>query len=86
MRAFLDAVLAFIGATSLTDEEFGFCEGEIDDTSDDIANYETLLGVLDLRESVSSMKQRLQYYYLAMGVAVEDPSNAKTNILIGSAL
>jgi hypothetical protein len=86
MREFLDAVLAFIGSTSLTDEEYGFCQGEIDDTSDNVANYETLLGVLDLREAVSSMKQRLQYYYLAKGVEVDDPSNAKSNILIGSAL
>jgi hypothetical protein len=86
MRAFLDAVLSFIGATSLTDEEFAYCEEQIEDTSDNVANYNTLLGVLDLRESVSSMKKRLEYYYLAKGVAVEESSNAKSNIFIGGEL
>lgn len=86
MRAFLDAVLSFIGATSLTDIEFEFVEGEQEDTSDQLKNYQTLDSVLDSRESVSSLRDRLRYYYLAKGVAVGELETGKSNILIGAPL
>lgn len=84
MRAILDAILSFIGATSLTDLEFAGIG--LDDTSDDLANYEALLGVLDSRELVSGMQKRLQYYYVAKGVDVPVADLGKSNILIGAPL
>lgn len=81
MRDILNAVLAFIGATSLTDLEYAGLP--IENSSDDVANYNALLGVLDSRESVSNLPQRLQFYYEAKGVAVIAPQTGKSNILIG---
>lgn len=86
MRAFLDAILAFIGATSLTDLEFEYCDEQLSDTLDSLKNYTTLDAVLAARESVSSMRERLRYYYLAKGVAVGEVSEGKSNILIGAPL
>lgn len=84
MRAILNAILSFIGSTSLTDNEYDSLE--IEDTSDDLANYEALLAVLDSREDVSTQKERLEQYYLAKGVAVSEPVVAKSNILVGGEL
>ncbi len=85
MRAFLDAVLSFIGATSLTDDEFAVCDGMLEDTSDNLKNYQALDTVLESRESVSSNRDRLRYYYLAKGVEVEELKGI-SNILIGAPL
>lgn len=84
MRELLDAILAFIGAESFTDEEFDALL--IENTSDQIANYGALLRLLNSRESLSSMKDRLLFYYKAKGVAVPEPDVAKSNVLMGGAL
>lgn len=84
MRAILDAILAFIGAESLTDSEFDSID--LEDASNDVDNYNALLAILDLRESVSSMQDRLRYYYLAKGVSVSEVSSGKSNILVGAEL
>lgn len=84
MRAILDAILLFIGAESLTDLEYSSIE--LDSAGYNEETYAALLGVLDSRESVSSMKERLKYTFLAKGVAVEDPDSAKSNIFIGAEL
>jgi hypothetical protein len=34
MRAILNAILSFIGAESLTDEEYEYCETNIDDSDE----------------------------------------------------
>lgn len=86
MRAIFDAILAFIGATSLTDSEFEYCDEQLSDALDSLKNYETLDAVLAARESVSSERDRLRYYYLAKGVAVGELTKGKSNILIGAPL
>ena len=87
LRIFLNNILAFIGTTSLTDEEFDSIELEA--AGWDQATYDVLSEVLVAREAVSSMQERLKYAFRARGIEV-DPSavstNAKSNILIGGPL
>ena len=84
MRDDLDDILLFIGSTSLTDEEFE----SIDDTNIEIKlnEYTQLKIILESREVVSSMLDRLSYYYLAQGVAVVASAKAKSNIFVGTSL
>ncbi len=84
MREYFDGVLEFIGAESLTDEEFESID--LENVLDLVANYNALLVILQDREVVSSMTSRLQYYYLAKGAAVSTPVNARSNIFVGADL
>ncbi len=84
MRAYLDSILVFIGASSLTDVEFGGID--IEDTEDQVAVYESLLGVLESRELISDSLSRLEYYFKAKGVDVPPPEPARSQIFVGSAL
>lgn len=84
MRDYLNGILSFIGAESLTDEEFDSID--LENTDDPVANYNALLGVLESRDLVSSMVKRLEYYFLAKGVEVSPPNTARSNILVGSCL
>lgn len=85
-RGFLDSVLAFIGAPSLTDEEY---EGlELEDSDWNAETYTALLGVLEERDSVSDSTDRLEHVFLARGVEISESANdqPKSNILIGGGL
>ena len=84
MRDFLDAILAFIGTTSLTDDEFDAIQVDEQVLSFDL--YNELGSVLNARESVSNTLTRLTHYFLAAGVEVSEPSAAKSNIFIGDSL
>lgn len=86
MRIFLDAILAFVGASSLTDDEYVIVQAAIADTSDNLENYKILDAILSARELVSNARERLRYYYLAKGFAVGGLDTGKTNILIGASL
>lgn len=81
MRAALNAILSFIGAESLTDNEYDALT--IEDTQDDVATYEALNAVLVGREAVSTLTDRLRYYFLAKGADVPSIDNGRSNILIG---
>lgn len=83
IRDFLNAVLAFIGAASLTDEEFDALT--IESYGYDSATYEALLSVLDSREAISNDRDRLRYYFLARGVEVAALEGV-SNIFVGSVL
>ena len=80
----MDAILAFIGSTSLTNDEFDTID--LESQSYTVECYEALLAVLDSRESVSNARDRLRYYFLARDVSVTETSAAKSNILIGGEL
>jgi len=84
LRAFVDAILSFIGSTSLTDEEFGWIT--ITSQTYTSALYLEIMGVLDARESVSSTRDRLTSYFEAKGVTVTEPSAAQSKIYLGSDL
>ena len=84
MRDFLDGILAFIGTSSLTDDEFDVIEADEEELTTEL--YTELVSLLDSRESVSSTRSRLTYYFLAAGVEVVEPSAAQSNIFVGGAL
>lgn len=85
MRAFLDAILVFINCSTLTDPEWAEID-ELNDQSYTLVNYNALLGTLDARESVSSARDRLRFYFQAAGLTVEESSAGKSKIFIGGAL
>lgn len=86
MRDYLNGILSFIGTESLTDEEFDSIS--LQDTDDQIAVYQALLGVLQSRDLVSDdMTMRLQSYFLAKGVAVVQVTKIPvSNIFVGASL
>lgn len=84
MRAFLNAILSFLGAASLTDVEFDALS--IETYGYDAATYNALLAVVDGRESVSDARDRLRYFFLAKGIVISESSSGKSNILIGFGL
>lgn len=86
LRDDLNAILAFIGTESLTDEEFETAEGEIEDEDNAEEVHTALTNVLDTRELVSTMHDRLNYYFLAQGVSVGSVDTAHSNIFVGSEL
>jgi len=85
LRDFLDAILAFISCSTLSDDEWGTID-TLTDQSYTLENYNALLGILDERESVSAARDRLKYYFQAAGIEITASSNAKSNVFIGAAL
>lgn len=86
MRTFLNAILAFIGSESLTDEEF---ESLAEDLPTDytLAVYTALKGILQARDGVSGQLQKLVDYFEAKGVDVTGAArDAASQIFIGAAL
>lgn len=85
MRDYLDSILELIGEESLTDEEFESID--LEDTSDQMAVYNSLLSVLESRGSSEVSVFRLQCYFLAAGVQVVPVNQMpKSNIFLGSPL
>lgn len=84
MRITLNAILAFIGQASLSDDEFGALT--IEDTLDDNLTYLDLVDVLESRESVSTALDRLRFYFLAKGATLSSIDEANSNILMGGGL
>lgn len=87
MRDWLNAIFAFIGATSLTDEEYNsinFLNLEVQVYNQ--AAYDQLAKVLISRESISSMNDRLVAFFAARGTIVTAAKTGKSNIWLGSAL
>jgi len=84
MRDFFNAILAFIVAESLTDEEFETCTSEL--PIYDQGTYDDLARVLESREAVSTMQDRLLAYYEAKGVDISPADTGKSNIYLGDVL
>ena len=84
MRDYINSILAAIGASYLTDDEFDSIDLVIYGMN--VETYNTILSVLDSRELVSNTRDRLTYFFLAYGVQVSLPSAAKSNIFIGAEL
>jgi hypothetical protein len=84
LRAFIDAILDFIGAASLSDEEFDSLE--IESAALDTDTYNAIYAILQARELVSNTVDRLRYYFQAANVYIPTASQAKSNIVVGRAL
>ena len=86
MREFLDAILEFIEAESLTDEEYASTQ-PLADEEYTLEVYEALHDVLSERESISDTLDRLKAYFQAKGVTISSEAHpAVSNILIGAVL
>lgn len=81
MRSLIDSILSFLGTASLTDAEYGALEN--DDQGDLEAVYNDMDAVLLSREAVSTLRDRLRYYFLAKGVAVTQADDGRSNVTIG---
>jgi len=87
LRDFLDAILAFIGVASLSDEEFEGLTLTDEEDGYNQATYIALSEVLVSRDAISTSKDRLTYFFKSKGVEVSDSvSTAISNIYIGDAL
>lgn len=84
MRDWLNAILGFIGTTSLTDVEYaGMNLLHVETQIYSQAAYDELSKVLAGRENVSQMQTRLVGVFKAKGTDVTPAALAKTNILLG---
>jgi len=83
MRQTLNGILLFIGASSLTDDEWSSID--LGEEPSQVEIYNALLSILEARESVSSTLSRLKYYFQAKGVEVE-AAQGQSNIFVGGAL
>ena len=88
MRDFLNAILAFIGTSSLTDEEFESIEADIPSYGYDMETFTAIKMLLIERDETTESMERLQFYFMAKGLSfsVDPEQPAKSNIFIGSAL
>lgn len=88
MRDWLNAILVFIGATSLTDDEYDSINFlSLDTGLYNQAAYDELSKVLASRELVSDMQDRLAGFFKAKGLTtLTEADNARSEIFIGSAL
>lgn len=87
MREWLNAILAFIGSTSITDIEYaGMNLLNVTVQVYDQASYDALSALLVTRESVSTMQSRLIGVFQAKGGSITALEIAKTNIFIGDVL
>lgn len=84
MRDFLDNILIFISATSLTDNEFDSVTASLPLYNQ--ATYDDLSRILSEREAVSDMQDKLVAFYKAKGLDVAPADTGKSNILLGSPL
>lgn len=85
MRDFIDAILAFIGTSSLTDVEFD--DLTIVSYGYDQETYEAIDAVLQARDGVSTFRDRLTEYFEAKGVEISTPQpTAKSHIFVGGDL
>lgn len=87
MRDWLNAILAFIGTSSLTDIEYAAMnvvgmESQVYNQ----AAYTQLSNILNGRENVSTMQQRLIGVFKAKGTEVSPAETGKSRIYLGDVL
>lgn len=84
MRDFLNGILSFIVAESLTDLEWATVTSTI--PIYDQESYDDLSRVLLGRDNVSNYQERLLSFYTAKGVTISKTVTARSNIFLGAAL
>ena len=85
MRAYINAILAFIGSASLNDEEWEMITLTVPELSK--ALYDEMIIVLASREMVSTEETKLAAYFTAKGVDIgAEPSQSDSNIFLGAPL
>lgn len=84
MRDFLNGILSFIVAESLTDLEWATVTATI--PIYDQASYDDLARILASRDGVTNYQDRLLSFYTAKGVTIAKASTAKSQIFLGAVL
>jgi hypothetical protein len=84
VRDFLNAILGFIGAASLTDDEFATITAIAPVYDKEL--YLELLDILNDRESVTQTRERLRWFFLARGIQVGELTGSKSTIYVGEVL
>lgn len=85
MREWLNAILSFIGAPSLTDDEYDSINFlHLENGVYNQAAYDELSKVLAARETMSTMQERLAGFFRAKGLTdLTVADTAKSQILVG---
>ena len=88
MREWLNAILGFIGSTSLTDDEFDSINFlHLENQVYNQAAYDEISKVLAGRELMSTMQDRLAGFFRAKGLTeLTVADTAKSQILVGMPL
>lgn len=87
MRDWLNAILAFISVESLTDGEYsGIDTSALTLNTYNQAAYDALAEVLEAREAISTVQEKLVAFFKAKGLDVEENDTGKSNIYLGDAL
>lgn len=87
MRDWLNAILQYIGTTSMTDVEYAAVNViGMETLVYNQAAYDQLSALLLSREAVSDMQRRLYGVFLAKGGDIKEAVIAKTNIFLGAVL
>lgn len=87
MRDWLNAILIFIGTSTLTDGEYAGIDTDLLTLNVyNQAAYDALASVLEGRDAVSTMQDRLVAFFKAKGLDVAAADTAKSNIYLGSVL
>jgi hypothetical protein len=84
MRDFLDTILNYLGATSLTNDEFDSVTATVQ--AYDQASYDDLARILTERESMSDTLDRLLYLYKSKGFTPNEYDDGGSNIFVGAPL
>lgn len=84
MRAFLNGILSFIGAESLTDQEWSTIT--ITEQVYTQETYDVLAEILQAREAISTLQDKLVAYFLCKGLNVVVNDVATSNIYVGDVL
>lgn len=84
LRGFLNYILDFINASSLTDDEYALVSSlDNPDFEWNVETYTVLAGVLDARGAGSGDSLRLKYVFLAQGVTLTEYVDSSFDILLG---
>lgn len=87
MRDWLNAILIFIGTSTLTDLEYAAIDTDLLTLNTyNQAAYDALAAVLDSREAVSTLQDRLVAFFEAKGVSVAEADTAKSEIYLGGVI
>jgi hypothetical protein len=85
MRNFIDSILSFIGTSSLTDPEFDSLTIESADYNQE--TYDAIYSILESRESISTLDEKLIAYFQAAGFDPSTPQDTgSSNIFVGGVI
>lgn len=83
-RYFVNDILRFIDAETLTDVEFGTIESTNKEYTQQL--YNELFAILQSRGDLSDQEARLGMYFKSKGISISEATESYTNILVGGSV